>query len=63
MNTREIRIVKGERYYDVNMETFIERVRKARALGCNLSYLGIDNQEDKRLSSSREGVPGLCIDR
>ena len=53
MNTREIRIVKGERYYDVNMETFIERVRKARALGCNLSYLGIDSQMYKKLVFNR----------
>ena len=53
MNPRQIRIVKGEGYYDVHMETFIERVRKARALGCNLSYLGIDSQTCKKLVFNR----------
>jgi DNA-directed RNA polymerase subunit N (RpoN/RPB10) len=56
MNPRHIRIAKAERYYNVNMETFIERVRKARALGCNLSYLGIDNHVSRRTFTNRVSV-------
>ncbi len=52
MSPRQMRIVKSERYYNVSMETFIERVRKARALGCNLSYLGIDDQIFKKMTSN-----------
>ena len=51
MSPRQMRIIKGERYYNVSMETFIERVRKARALGCNLSYFGIDSQTSKKISN------------
>lgn len=53
MSSRQMRITKGERYTNVTMETFIERIRKARAIGCNLSYLGIDNQMSKRSVSNR----------
>ena len=53
MSPRNMRVAKGERYYNVSMENFIERVRKARALGCNLSYLGIDNQIAKKMGSNK----------
>ena len=53
MSPRHIRIIKGERYYNPSMETFIERVRKARALGCNLSYLGIDSQTSRKITTNR----------
>ena len=51
MSSRHMRIAKTERYYNASVETFIERVRKARALGCNLSYLGIDSQMSKKMSN------------
>ena len=53
MSPRQMRVTKGERYTNVTMETFIERIRKARAIGCNLSYLGIDNQMFKKSASNR----------
>ncbi|MDD5136390.1 MAG: hypothetical protein PHX20_04880 [Candidatus Omnitrophica bacterium] len=53
MSPRHIRVVKGARYYNPSMETFIERVRKARALGCNLSYLGIDSQVSRKMTTNR----------
>jgi len=56
MSPRQMRVVKSGRYYNVGMETFIERVRKARAIGCNLSYLGFDSQMCKRLVSNRTGL-------
>ncbi len=56
MSPRNMRVMKGERYHNVNMETFIERIRKARALGCNLSYLGIDNQVIRKNSTNRIGT-------
>ena len=49
MSPRQMRITKTERSYNASIETFIERVRKARALGCNLSYLGIDSQITKKI--------------
>ena len=48
MSPRQMRVTKTERCYNASIETFIERVRKARALGCNLSYLGIDSQMSKK---------------
>ncbi len=53
MSPRQMRVAKGARYYNTTMEIFIERIRKARALGCNLSYLGLDNQVSKKSSSNR----------
>ena len=53
MSPRQMRIARAGRYYNVNIETFIERVRKARALGCNLSYLGIDNQVYRKAVANR----------
>lgn len=53
MSPRQMRVMKGGQYHSVSMETFIERVRKARALGCNLSYLGIDSQILKRPTTNR----------
>lgn len=53
MSPRQMRIAKLERYSNPSIETFIERIRKARALGCNLSYLGLDDQTCKRNMSSR----------
>ena len=51
MSPRQMRITKTGRYYNTSIETFIERVRKARALGCNLSDLGIDGQISRKISS------------
>ena len=51
MSPRHMRITKTVRCYNTSIETFIERVRKARALGCNLSYLGIDSQMSKKISN------------
>ena len=56
MSPRQMRIAKVGRYYNVNIETFIERVRKARALGCNLSYLGIDSQMSKKISNRMSAI-------
>ena len=55
MSTRQMRTAKTEFYCNPGMETFIERIRKARALGCNLSYLGIDGQMPKRFAG-RTGI-------
>ena len=51
MSPRQMRIAKVGNYYNASIETFIERVRKARALGCNLSYLGIDSEMSKKISN------------
>jgi hypothetical protein len=56
MSPRQMRVSKAGRYYNLSVETFIERVRKARALGCNLSYLGIDSQMTRKTLPSRNVV-------
>ena len=48
MSPRHMRVTKAESYYNPSIETFIERVRKARAIGCDLSYLGMDSQVYKK---------------
>ncbi|MFA5144042.1 MAG: hypothetical protein WC522_07780 [Candidatus Omnitrophota bacterium] len=53
MSPRRMRVAKGSRYYNPSMETFIERVRRARALGCNLSYLGIEIQVSRKINTNR----------
>lgn len=56
MSPRQTRGVKAERYYNASFENYIERVRKARALGCNLSYLGIDSQVSRMVFPARMNV-------
>ncbi len=53
MSPRQFKILKRERCYSAGIDTYIERLRKARALGCSLSYLGIDSQECRKLSFNR----------
>lgn len=57
MSPRQFKVLKRERYYGAGIDTYIERLRKARALGCNLSYLGIDSQESRKLSLNRMDYP------
>ena len=52
--TRRMKIAQTS---GAGIETFIERVKKARAVGCNLSYLGIDTENCKKLFSNR--ISGL----
>ncbi|MDO8525506.1 MAG: hypothetical protein Q7S07_03355 [Candidatus Omnitrophota bacterium] len=47
MISRQIRLLKTGCYCN----PVIERIRKARALGCSLSYLGINSQMSKRFAS------------
>ena len=51
MSPMQMRIAKSGNYHNANIETFVERVRKARALGCNLSYLGIDSEMSRKISN------------
>jgi hypothetical protein len=41
MHTKRVRTEKREGPADIGPETFIERLKKARALNCNPAYLGI----------------------
>ena len=56
MGLRQFKVLKRERYYSAGIETYTERLRKARALGCNPSYLGIDIQECRKLSINRASL-------
>jgi len=53
MSSRQFKVLKRERYYGADIVTYIERLRKARALGCSLSYLGIDSQGCRKLSLNK----------
>ena len=44
---------KVEGRKDTAIENFIERIRKARALGCSLSYLGDDSRVCGKVFSDR----------
>lgn len=51
MGSRHIRAGKKVKMYDVCVDTFIERIKKMRALNCNPSDIGIDSFVWKKLSS------------
>lgn len=51
MNSRNIRTGKKAKLYDSYVDTFIERMKKVRALNCNPSDVGIDSYVWKKLSS------------
>lgn len=53
MSPRQTRVEKAERYCNTDNEACIERIRRARALGCDLSYLGIDSQASRKPVSNR----------
>ena len=43
MSSRRIRTEKKEEAASVGVDTFIERLRKARAVNCSPSYIGMNN--------------------
>jgi hypothetical protein len=53
MESRNSRPLKREEMNGLNINTSLERLKKARAVGCNPSYLGIDNYICKKLFSNR----------
>ena len=56
MSSKSTRSEKKEEFYDVGIDTFIERLKKARALNCNPSYIGIDSFMWKKLSFNRPNL-------
>ena len=48
MNSNRTRNEKSERIDEVGIDVFIERLKKARALCCDPSYLGIDKYLHRR---------------
>lgn len=53
MNSRYLRSAKKEKIYEVSIDSFIERLKKVRALNCNPSDIGIDSYVWKKISSNR----------
>ena len=51
MGSQHIRTGKKLKMQDVCVDTFIERIKKMRALNCNPSDIGIDSFVWKKLSS------------
>jgi len=56
MGSRYMKPNRKEKLYDVGMDTFIERLKKVRALSCSPSDIGIDNYLWKRLSLNRSNT-------
>ena len=46
-------VKKEEKLYETSIDTFIERLKKARALNCNPSDIGMDEFVFKRTSNNR----------
>jgi len=56
MVDRNLRPMKVQEGCGLNINTSLERLRKARAVGCNPSYIGIDNYICKKLFSVRTNL-------
>lgn len=56
MIPRNVRAVKRLELYDADINTSLERLKKARAVGCSPSYIGIDNYICKKLFSIRTNL-------
>lgn len=56
MVPRNVRSVKRPGLCDADISTSLERLKKARAVGCNPSYIGIDNYICKKLFSIRTNL-------
>ena len=53
MRSKEIANKEKEEHYDLSIDSFIERLKKIRALNCNPIDVGIDNYLCKRLFSGK----------
>ena len=51
MATRQVRTNKRVKVHELCEDTFIERIRKMRALNCNPADIGIDNLVWRKFSS------------
>lgn len=58
MNARRIKSKKSEKVGPVNIETLIERIKKARALNCDPYDVGIDAAVWKMISWNRAATFG-----
>lgn len=56
MNNRRVRFEKKEEPCIISVETLIERIRKARALNCNPTYLGLDSASCKKAFFNKLGL-------
>ena len=56
MITRNTRFTKRPMMHNADINTSLERLKKARAVGCNPSYIGIDNYICKTLFSIRTNL-------
>lgn len=56
MITRNTRLARRPEIFTTDLSTSLERLKKARAVGCNPSDIGIDNQICKKLFSIRTSL-------
>jgi len=56
MDSRNARSAKKDAASELNINTSLERLKKARAVGCSPSYIGIDNYMCKKLFSNRTNL-------
>ena len=53
MSTRYRKVAKKVKLYNANMDVFIERLRKVRALNSDPAFFGIDTDMAKKFSFHR----------
>lgn len=56
MGSAYIRYNKREEHYNISIDTFIERLKKIRALNCSLADIGMDSYVWKKLFSKRSSI-------
>ena len=56
MVARNAKLVRRPEMYNADISTSLERLKKARAVGCSPSYIGIDNYICKKLFSIRTNL-------
>jgi len=56
MRSRYARTSKKEPTYTASIDTFIERLKKIRALNCNPSDVGMDNYVLKRMCFNKLNI-------
>ena len=57
MNSRHFKSNKKVEHYNISIDTFIERIKKVRALNCGLSDIGIDSYLWKKAFSRIRLMP------
>ena len=61
MSPRYRKYSKKIKLYNANMDAFIERLRRVRALNSDPSFFGMDSEAVKKFSFHRVGIPAKLL--